>query len=74
MNKQRRKAISDVTVLTEEIKSKIEDILFEEQDYYDNIPENLLASEMAEQSEEAIDMLQDAIDSLDEIIENIRGI
>ena len=38
----------------------------EEQDYYDNIPENLQYSQRAEDSEAAIDNLDEALDLLNE--------
>ena len=38
----------------------------EEQDYYDNIPENLQYSQRAEDSEAAIDNLDEALDLLND--------
>ena len=42
----------------------LEDVLYAEEDAYDNIPENLQGSWRAEDSEEAIDALNDAIELL----------
>lgn len=74
MNKQRRKKINiAITMLIQgkllEGKNKLESILMEEQDCYDNIPENLLGSDRACSSEEAIDTLEESIDALEEIVD-----
>ena len=82
MNKQRRNKIKNIInwleKLTENdlksiniIKLNIEKVLDEEQDAYDNIPENLQYSRRGEESEEAIDSLQEAYDFLDEINEQM---
>lgn len=81
MNKIRRKKIT-ITIMTlknyivfkeydsiESIKDEIEDILWEEEDSYDNMPENLQYSIRGEESNEAIDNLEDAIDFLEEVID-----
>lgn len=78
MNKARRKRI--ITVIRdlgnirdysfiESIKDEIENILWEEQDAYDNMPENLQYSMRGEESSDAIDSLQEAVDALDEAID-----
>ena len=78
MNKARRKRIASVIDTLENItgynlvepaKSEIEDILWEEQDAYDNMPENLQYSMRGEESSDAIDSLQEAADALDEAID-----
>ena len=74
MNNIRRKRISNLIVRINMVKEELEDILNEEQDYYDNIPENLLGSERAELSEEAIGLLEEANESFDSIIDNLEDI
>lgn len=78
MNKSRRKriavAIDNLERITnydsiESIKDEIEDILWEENDAYDNMPESLQYSVRGEESSEAIDNLQEAVDALDEAID-----
>ena len=56
------------------IKNEIEDILWEENDAYDNMPENLQYSIRGEESSEAIDNLQEAVDLLEEAIDIINDI
>lgn len=87
MNKSRRKriavAIRDLKKTTKHnfidnyidfIKDEIEDILWEENDAYDNMPENLQYSIRGEESSEAIDNLQEAVDLLEEAIDIINDI
>ena len=87
MNKSRRKriavAIRDLKKTTKHnfidnyidfIKDEIEDILWEENDAYDNMPESLQYSIRGEESSEAIDNLQEAVDLLEEAINLINDI
>lgn len=54
MNNERRKKLSDLSDKIEELKTEAENLLEEEQEYYDNMPENLQNSEKGEKSENAI--------------------
>ena len=73
MNKARRKMIQKVIDILEmgdgvdQALAILEDVLYAEEDAYDNIPENLQGSWRAEESEEAIDALNDAIDLLTDL-------
>ena len=79
MNKVRRKELNKIIDELNAIKNK--DDLYscinilarlrdEEQDYYDNIPENLQYGQRAEASEHTIDSLDEAIDLLNEIYDD----
>lgn len=72
MNNQRRKQITRIINDLENSKDDIEAILQDEQEAFDNIPECLLESERAEQSQNAIDLLDDAINNLEEAINNLE--
>ena len=83
MNKSRRKKITSVINaleniieydLIDSIKNEIENILWEEEDAYDNMPENLQCSMRGEASSEAIDNLQNAVDVLEEAVSIISEI
>lgn len=74
MNKQRRKSISDNIKLLEDIKNNLEDILSDEEMYFDNMPENLQGSIRGEESETAIDILSTSIDELGSIIDSLNEI
>lgn len=81
MNKARRKRIASVIETLENItgydliettKDEIEDILWEEDDAYNNMPENLQYSMRGEESSDAIDSLQEAVDALEEAIDALN--
>lgn len=78
MNKPRLKKIYKVAreleELVVEMESKTEelqDLLYEEEDYHDNMPENLQYSYQGERSEEAVDVMTDAVSNLEKITETI---
>lgn len=88
MNKKRRQCIDAVILkinnlqdIIEELQQDIEDIAADEQDYLDNIPENLQASERYEAGENAVENLEAAIDwledintsELEELLEDAKG-
>lgn len=71
MNKERRKNIQDVADQLEDLRSALEGIQGEEEEYRDNIPENLQGSERYERADEACDALGDAVSSLEDIIASL---
>lgn len=74
MNKLRRKSINDNMKLLENIKNNLEDILSDEEMYFDNMPENLQGSLRGEESESAIDILNESIETLEEVINSLNEI
>lgn len=50
-----------------------EDLQAEEEDYRDNMPENLQGSEKYEKADEACDNLSEAVDNLEEVISSIEA-
>lgn len=72
MNKKRRKQISDIVMELETIKSKLSSVLAEEEMVFDNMPENLQGSMRGEESEEAIDLMNDADSALDDALESLQ--
>lgn len=76
MNKQRRKELLEVIRELNMIQDKddlyscintLENIKSDEECYYDNIPENLQYSRRAEDSEEAIDNMDEALNLLNDV-------
>lgn len=65
MNNKRRKEIANVI---RKIESVVSDILAEEEEAFDNMPESLQYSERGDMSQEAQDNLSCAVDSLEEAI------
>lgn len=81
MNNKRRKEISKIITELENLEIRLNSVLYEEEDAYDNMPDNLKGSMRGEESEEAIDVmnnadsvLNDAINNLKEAIENLEEI
>lgn len=74
MNKQRRQKIRDVRKEIENFKESLQKILDEEQDYFDNMPENLQGSMRGTDSEDAIDIMESCIEDLENIINELTEI
>lgn len=74
MNKQRRQKIRDVRKEIENCKENLQKILDEEQDYFDNMPENLQGSMRGSDSEDAIDTMESCIEDLENIIKELMEI
>jgi len=71
MNKSRRDNIQEVVGQLEDLKSTLEGLQGEEEEYRDNIPENLQGSERYEKADEACDTLSEAVDGLEDIITSL---
>ena len=74
MNKQRKSEIKTQIMRLNSVIADVQKVLDDENDYYDNIPENLQSSLRADTSEEAIDHLAEAIDNLNEALECLSSI
>lgn len=72
MNKQRRKELDIIARELNDIKERLEALRDEEQDYYDNMPENLQGSERGEKAEVAIESLEEAASSIEDAISSIE--
>lgn len=68
MNNKRRSRIDKAVSHLEPLLDIIRDILSEEQDAYDNLPENLQDSEKGSVMEDCIQSLEDALDSIEEAV------
>ena len=73
MNKIRRKNLQAIIDQLEELKGSLEDIQAEEEEYRDNIPDNMRESERYEKADEACDNLSEAVDNLEEVISSIEA-
>jgi hypothetical protein len=71
MNKDRRTRIRALITQLESINSEIADILSEEQDAFDNMPEGLQEGERGDKAQEAISNLEAA--SLDDVISSLES-
>jgi hypothetical protein len=73
MNAQRRKRIGEIIILLEGIKTDIEAVQEEEQNYYESMPENLQAGDKGQVAEAAADSLQQAVDEVDNAINSLNS-
>lgn len=71
VNKIRRKELQIISNQIEELRSSLEDLCAEEEEYRDNMPENLWGSERYDKAEEAITNMEDAISALEDAISSI---
>ena len=74
MNKQRRQKIREVRKEIKNCKDNLQKILDEEQDYFDNMPENLQGSVRGSDSEDAIATMESCIEDLEKIVDELGNI
>lgn len=72
MNRFRRKALAEIQGKIEDLRSELEALMGEEEEYRDNMPENLQGSERYEAADTACDNMSSALDSLDEAVSYIE--
>ena len=73
MNEARRNALKDICERISAIKSDLEIERDAEQEYFDNMPENMQGGEKGEQAEAVVEALSSAADNLENIISDIEG-
>ena len=81
MNRIRRKSLrtilgqmDELSTVLETVKEALQDVLNEEQEAYDNLPEGLQESDRGQQMQEYIDAREGVVDSLGELdIEDLYG-
>ena len=74
MNKTRRQRLKELVEGINIIKNQLESILFDEEMYFDMMPENLQGSVNGMNSEESIDKMNEAIESIEGAIGSIEEI
>lgn len=72
MNNRRRDRLKSVLTSLENAQNTLEAVTDQEEDALDNIPENLMDSEMYDKIDEAVENLNAAQDKLQETIESIE--
>lgn len=63
-----RKMLEELVAEVESVKSDVEDIQYDEEEYRDNMPENLQGSERYDKADCACTSLSDAVEALDDMI------
>ena len=74
MNKTRRQQLAKLLQGQEEINSELESVCTDEEDYFDNMPENLQGGQRGMDAEDAIDKMNEAISSIEDAIDAIEEI
>ena len=74
MNKTRRQQLTKWLEDLEKIKDELESICSDEQDYFDNMPENLQGGQRGCESEEAIEQMEEAVSQIEDAISIIEEI
>lgn len=74
MNATRRNELENINEQVDEIRGQLEDILSDEKEYFDNMPENLQGSERGQVSEGAISDIECAISDLHSVDDYLRGV
>lgn len=72
MNKDRRKKLETLKEQIGEIRGALEALRDEEQDYRDNMPENMADGERGNKADEVISAMEEAISSLESAEESIE--
>lgn len=73
MNNVRRKSLSTIADKLERIKESLEELMEEEEEYRDNMPENLQGSERYEKAEDACCNLDNALTGIVDAIDAIQA-
>ena len=68
MNKIRRQQLAKCLSDLETVKDMLESIRYDEEDYFNNMPENLQCSQRGMDSEDAIDKMNDAVSAIEEAV------
>ena len=74
MNKTRRAELQRAIELIDKARDLIDNVVTEEEEAYENLPENLQNSERGEQMQEYMYALGGVIDRLDEVIDDITEV
>ena len=74
MNKERRKELNKAVNALNDVISIIEDVKYDEEYAYNNLPESFQESYRGEQMEENIDEMDEAIEGIKEVISLLDAI
>lgn len=72
MNKECRKSLREIQSKLERLGQDLEVLKEEEEEYRDNMPENLQESDRYQRADEVCDLLQEALENLDNAYQQIE--
>jgi hypothetical protein len=67
MNAERRKKLSEAWVKIADGLSLIEEVLSDEQEYYDNMPQSFQEGEKGQKAQDAVSELEGVVDTLQQV-------
>lgn len=73
MNQQRRNLINKIVLELGNQSQALAEVISDEQEAFDNMPEGLQQSDKGQAMEENLYMLQEQLDSLEEMISNLES-
>lgn len=73
MNKARRSKIEGIAEKLESLQGELYQLVSEEQEYYDNMPESIQDGVKGEAAQAVIDLLEEAGCSFDELADAVRA-
>lgn len=73
MNNTRRKSLRELIEKAEGIKSEIEEIRTEEEEYYNNMPESFQDGDKGDRAQTVIEYLDEAMTAAGDVIENLTS-
>ena len=73
MNNTRRKHLRDIIEKMEGMKSEIEEIRTEEEEYYNNMPEAFQDGDKGDRAQTVIEYLDEAMTAAGDVIENLTS-
>ncbi len=71
MNKERRKSLREIQSKLDRLGQDLETLKEEEEEYRDNMPENLQESERYQRADEVCDLLMEALENMDSAYQQI---
>ena len=71
MNKERRKSLREIQSKLDRLGQDLETLKEEEEEYRDNMPENLQESERYQRAAEVCDLLLEALENMDSAYQQI---
>jgi Mg2+ and Co2+ transporter CorA len=74
VNADRRKRVAALLTALEPMREQLAELLVEEQEAFEAMPESIQQGERGQASEDAASRLEDAHDNLDSAIESLEGI
>ncbi|MCQ4952143.1 hypothetical protein [Holdemania filiformis] len=72
MNKERRKSLREIQSKLDRLGQDLETLKEEEEEYRDNMPENLQESDRYQRADEVCDLLQEVLESMDNAYQQIE--